>query len=594
MLGNAQDLMGAGFSSIQVRSIKGSHTFNAAATGTNQSTAYLINTSFTEFDSVPTGAGCILPTARSGLAQPGDVVLIANSGDNILRVYPPIGGRISQANTDTAVQIPSLGAGQFISRGDGSFFAFLTNVVPGTGKPARPPGQMPPAPPAPTPPAPGPGPTPPAPTPPSPPPAPALKPQLVVMGDSQTEQLFLTAGQRWANMRAAELGIPLLNASKSGTVMQHRADASGSPRPDNGRSRLGMVTGSNLSEYYEILHGFNDMRYTGAPATMNLANFITDYTFVVDSLIDAGVSPANITIGSPCWATNALYTTGSTGFTGSSRTIHEQYVAALYTLAFQKGCKYAAVYERMRDNGGASLIDADNVHANAAGSVQIQLAMAGAAVPSTGTWTAGTPTPAPPAPTPPAPNPPPPAPTPPAPAPGGGTAIVFAERSTALSDIGGAGSEIYGASTGSAYSGIGLSVGVLAEGADGWIEAAYVDNTTAGAVLTFDPVGGIPLYDSNDYMAHFVPAGTVLQGQNVGATSATLSAGAHAMTPSAQTRMRLRRNSAGVVTIETTTNNWATFTVRHTFDGASTGPLYARCYTTTERRLNQVRVFGLA
>lgn len=168
------------------------------------------------------------PNCPQRLAQPGDVVLIANSGDNILRVYPPIGGRISQANTDTAVQIPSLGAGQFISRGDGSFFAFLTNVVPGTGKPARPPGQMPPAPPAPTPPAPGPGPTPPAPTPPSPPPAPALKPQLVVMGDSQTEQLFLTAGQRWANMRAAELGIPLLNASKSGTVMQHRADASGS------------------------------------------------------------------------------------------------------------------------------------------------------------------------------------------------------------------------------------------------------------------------------------------------------------------------------------------------------------------------------
>jgi lysophospholipase L1-like esterase len=180
------------------------------------------------------------------------------------------------------------------------------------------------------------------------------------------------------------------------------------------------------------------------------------------------------------------------------------------------------------------------------------------------------------------------------PAAGGGggtaTAVTFAERSAALTD--GPGTEVYSASTGTGYSGIGLVTGTLAEGIDGWIEAQYPDNTTAGAVLTFDPVGGLTSYDTNDYMAHFVPAGTVLQGQNVGATVAV--SPAVTLTPSATTRMRLRRNASGVVTIETTTNDGSVWTVRHTFTGTSTGVLYARAYTTTARRLNQVRQSGIA
>jgi uncharacterized repeat protein (TIGR02059 family) len=220
--------------------------------------------------------------------------------------------------------------------------------------------------------------------------------QLMIFGDSTGFGIAAsTTTKRWSTQRALKLGIPLVNNSISGTVMQNRASHTGSPLADNGRSRFQLaLLGAALSRFYDFLYGLNDLRFTGAPATMNLANFITDFTYVVQQVIAAGVPAANIRIGSTCWIPDDGYGKAQTvQFTGSSRVVHEQFADALHQIAFDNGCRYAPVYEYMRDNGGEALVDPDDIHPNDAGQLWIEKAFEDAVVPTSGVWTGGTPAP---------------------------------------------------------------------------------------------------------------------------------------------------------------------------------------------------------
>ncbi|WP_395543692.1 GDSL-type esterase/lipase family protein [Neotabrizicola sp. sgz301269] len=177
------------------------------------------------------------------------------------------------------------------------------------------------------------------------------------------------AAARALDLIAATLGAGTIrNKGLSGTVLQNSPDASLAPRADNGRDRFAAdLLGANRSARLYLLYGANDLRYTGAPATFNLAGFATDMREVLNGLLMGGYSRDQIILGSPNWYPDATYSVGSTGFTGSNRTIHESYVAECGFIAAEYGLAYADVYAKMRDLGGTALMSADGLHCNDAG-----------------------------------------------------------------------------------------------------------------------------------------------------------------------------------------------------------------------------------
>jgi lysophospholipase L1-like esterase len=196
-------------------------------------------------------------------------------------------------------------------------------------------------------------------------------------GDAAT-----TTAARALNLAAAALGAGTIrNQGLGGTVLQNSPDASGAPRANNGRDRfVGALLGANQSGRLFILYGANDLRYTGAPATFNLAGFSNDLREVLNGLLTGGYARDQIVLASPNWYPDATYSVGSTGFTGSNRTIHEAHVNACSQIAAEYGVAYADVYGRMRDLGGPALMSADGLHANDAGHQVIAHAFLTAAV----------------------------------------------------------------------------------------------------------------------------------------------------------------------------------------------------------------------
>ena len=102
---------------------------------------------------------------------------------------------------------------------------------------------------------------------------------LAIFGDSITAgSAASTPERRWANRLGAALGVRLANKGIGATILQNSADASGRPRPDNGFSRYRRdLLGSDRADLVAILYGFNDARYTLAPATLNADGFRRDY-----------------------------------------------------------------------------------------------------------------------------------------------------------------------------------------------------------------------------------------------------------------------------------------------------------------------------
>ena len=158
------------------------------------------------------------------------------------------------------------------------------------------------------------------------------------------------------------------NKGIAGTVLQNSIASGGSALASNGRDRFAAdLLGANRSDRLYILYGANDLRYTAAPATFNLAGFAGDMREVMNGLLLGGYGRGEITIGSPNWYPDTTYSIGSAGFTGSNRTIHESYVNECLAIAAEYGVAYADVYGKLRDLGGVALMSADGLHCNDAG-----------------------------------------------------------------------------------------------------------------------------------------------------------------------------------------------------------------------------------
>jgi lysophospholipase L1-like esterase len=424
----------------------------------------------------------------------------------------------------------------------------------------------------------------PAPTPPAPtPPAVQLTQGLIGFGDSTMYGIAATApANQSLNLYSAAIGLTPLQKAVSGTILQNGIDGSGAVRANNGTNRYVVDTmGSNIRSKIISNYGLNDLRYTAAPNTINLANFKAQYTTMVAAWKAAGM---DVTLASPVWIPDAGYTTGSAGFTGSSRTIHEQYCEAIYQIAREQGVKYAATYEYMRDNGGASLVDADNIHPNNAGHAAMAASWQAATVPVNATWGGAS--------APPAPTPTPPAPTPPAPSPSAATPVTIQESTTNPVMSGNSTTEVY---TSNPTGGI-ARVGTFVVGTDATFEIQHPNTTDSGAVLAFDVQSGLPTTTSTqDYIAQIIPSGAIYQAAN---SNSALVIPNYTLVAGTTARMRLHCDTAGLVTLETQNDDASSWVVRYTYPISATAgtTMHVRMYCTwsaSQRRIYQPRTTGV-
>ncbi len=207
---------------------------------------------------------------------------------------------------------------------------------------------------------------------------PTSTPSIVTFGDS------ITVGQgaspstlAWANQVATALGATLDNQGISGTILQNQNDATGFPRANNGRSRFATdLFGSHKKSMAFIDYGFNDMRYTAAPATLNLTNYKGDFTQVLNGMMLGGYNLDQVVLGTPYYMTPAGFAgDGTSPFDGSNDTINASYGAAVRDLAVEYGTFYCDPRADMIAGGGASLIGPDNIHPNNAGYAIITASM---------------------------------------------------------------------------------------------------------------------------------------------------------------------------------------------------------------------------
>jgi lysophospholipase L1-like esterase len=197
---------------------------------------------------------------------------------------------------------------------------------------------------------------------------------LAVFGDSITEGMSASAPEhRWPDRLARLLGVSVLyNRGVAGTVMQQSAMADGKPKPNSGRARYERdLLGTERADVIAILYGFNDARYIGAPQTFGHENFVRDFREVLAGLFSGGYAPEAVCLGSPPHIPDAGFAVGTPGFRGQSRARFQAYVATVRQLSSEAGTYYAPVNERMRAEGGDSLVSEDHVHPNDAGHARI-------------------------------------------------------------------------------------------------------------------------------------------------------------------------------------------------------------------------------
>lgn len=96
----SKQLMGAGFSAGQANAVGGSVNANVTAAGTAQGDATLLTAAVNNIGTAASSTGVRLPQG-----QPGDELVILNSGAQTVAVYPPTGAKINAGTTNSALNV---------------------------------------------------------------------------------------------------------------------------------------------------------------------------------------------------------------------------------------------------------------------------------------------------------------------------------------------------------------------------------------------------------------------------------------------------------------------------------------------------------
>ncbi len=182
------------------------------------------------------------------------------------------------------------------------------------------------------------------------------KPQGIFFGDSITKGEGSSAfTNRWTYIAASYFGLQEVNLGIIGS--RYRASDAAI---NGGYPRRSEITNYNLTipgTKVFIQYGVNDLNQdvtTNGDAAI-LSDLSTKLSTQVDELIATGVSVDNIYLGSPSFTNN-----------GANATKQGAYATTVLNVADAKGTWYMPMYETMRDNGGASLLN-DVLHPNNSG-----------------------------------------------------------------------------------------------------------------------------------------------------------------------------------------------------------------------------------
>lgn len=198
------------------------------------------------------------------------------------------------------------------------------------------------------------------------------------LGDSFTDGAGASdSAHMWRNIFAAALGgAAVTNSAAGGTVLQNTIFSGGVAQTGNGRDRyVTAMLGANRKEMAVILYGFNDARYTAAPATITPANYQIDLREIVNGLIAGGYARNRIVVGGLPWISDIGLLTGTGGFAGQTRAVFEEYHARAQAVALETGVFWGDLYNYMRVNGGDALIGPDLIHPNDTGHAVIAQGM---------------------------------------------------------------------------------------------------------------------------------------------------------------------------------------------------------------------------
>lgn len=193
---------------------------------------------------------------------------------------------------------------------------------------------------------------------------------LAVIGDSITYYTAAsTPANGWCALVATALGLDSSNTAKflnqgiGGTVLQNSNGSGGTPLGNNGRDRfVSALLGSNKRDGVFVNYGFNDARYTAAPVTFNVTEYQKDLSQVIAGLIEGGYDRNKILITTPYYITDTGLNTGTTGFTGQTRSGFTAFVDAAKAVAMEYGVWCYDAYAYMLANGAGALISGDNIH----------------------------------------------------------------------------------------------------------------------------------------------------------------------------------------------------------------------------------------
>lgn len=179
------------------------------------------------------------------------------------------------------------------------------------------------------------------------------------VGDSYTAGVGASPSTNgWVYLVAASLGSTLTNSGVAGTVLENSVASGGSALSGNLRDNyVSYALGSNKKAAVFIAYGFNDARYTGAPATFNVTQYQADYREILNGLVIGGYASADIYVISPWYITASGLSTGSAGFTGQSRLGFEAFITAALAVATEYGTAWTDCYNSL--NTAAWIADVD-------------------------------------------------------------------------------------------------------------------------------------------------------------------------------------------------------------------------------------------